>query len=59
LWHVWERREVHIVCWWGKIHFEDLSVDERIILKGILKKSFGRVWTGLIWFWVGTSGGLL
>jgi len=47
------------VCWWGKIHFEDLGVDGRIILKWILKKSFRRARTGLIWFWVGKSDGLL
>jgi hypothetical protein len=30
----------------GKNIFEDLSVDERIILKWVLKKYGGIVWTG-------------
>jgi hypothetical protein len=29
-------------------HFEDLSVEERIILKWILKKCDGEAWTGLL-----------
>jgi hypothetical protein len=31
----------------------------RIILKWIFKKQDGRVWTGLIWLRIATSGGLL
>jgi len=54
-----ERRDAYSVLVGGKMHFEDLGVDGRIILKWFLKKWFGRVWTGLIWFWVATSGGLL
>jgi hypothetical protein len=34
-------------------------VDGRIILKWILNRQDGRAWTGLIWFRIGTSGGLL
>jgi hypothetical protein len=30
-------------------HFENLSFDKRVILKWVLKKSFGSAWTGLIW----------
>jgi len=40
-------------------HLEDLSTDERIILKWILKKQDGMAWTGLIWIKKQTSGGRL
>jgi hypothetical protein len=33
-------------------------MDGRIILKWILKKYDEKVWTGFIWLWTGTSGGL-
>jgi hypothetical protein len=33
----------------GTGHFEDLDLDERIILKLILRKYSVREWTGLIW----------
>jgi len=32
----------------GRDHLGDLDIDDRIILKQILKKSVDRVWTG--WF---------
>jgi len=38
---------------------EELSIDGRIILKLILKRLSGRVWTELIWFGVETSSRLL
>jgi hypothetical protein len=38
---------------------EDPYVDGRIILKWILRKYVGRVWTGLIWLTIGTNGGFL
>jgi hypothetical protein len=38
---------------------EDLDVNVNTILKWILRKSGGRVWTGLIWLRIGTGGGLL
>jgi hypothetical protein len=40
-------------------HMAELGVDRNIILKWILKIQEGRVWTGLIWFSLVTSGGLL
>jgi hypothetical protein len=38
--------------------FDALSTAGRIIFKCILKKTYGRVWTGLIWLKTVTSGGL-
>jgi hypothetical protein len=43
----------------GKVHLEDLGVDGSIILKWLLGKYGGKVWTGCIWFRIGTSGGRL
>jgi hypothetical protein len=40
-------------------HQEDQDVGEWIILKWILKRQDGVIWTGLIWLMIGTSGGLL
>ena len=36
-------------------HLECLCVHGRIILKLILKKWYGHVWTGLIWLRIGTG----
>jgi hypothetical protein len=33
----------------GKIPFEDLNVDGRIMIKWIFRKCYGAAWTGLIW----------
>jgi hypothetical protein len=43
----------------GKNHSEDLGVDGGIILEWILGKYTWRVWSGCIWFRIGTSSGLL
>jgi len=43
----------------GKRPFEDLGVDGRVILKLILGKQGGKLWTGFIWHRIGTSGGPL
>jgi hypothetical protein len=43
----------------GSGHYEDLEVSERIILKWMLEKQDGVVWTGSIWLRIGISGGLL
>ena len=49
--------------WWGDLkerdHLEDLGVDWRIILKWVFRKWDGETWTGLIWIWIETGGGLL
>jgi hypothetical protein len=37
----------------------NLKTDGRIILRWILERYDGMVWTGLIWLRIGTSGGLL
>jgi hypothetical protein len=43
----------------GTNHFKDLNIDNRIILKGIIKKQGG--WMSIIFFWlrIGISGVLL
>jgi accessory gene regulator protein AgrB len=38
---------------------EGLCINERIILKRILRKLIERAWSGLIWLRIGTSGMLL
>jgi len=52
MWHVWGQMK-YIACWLGNLkereQLEDLEVNERVILKWILKKEDGRTWTGQIW----------
>jgi hypothetical protein len=40
--HEWERRGIHIRFWWEsrkeRDHWEDLDVDERIVLRWILER---------------------
>jgi hypothetical protein len=43
----------------GSRHVQDLGIDERTIVKLIIMKYNGGVWTGFIWIWMGTNGGLL
>jgi hypothetical protein len=59
---MWERRDAYRVLVGrreGKRPLEDQGVDGRIILKLILRKLGGVVWTGLIWMRVRTVGWLL
>ena len=45
---------------WGKeTAWKARGMEWRLMLERILKKSVGRVWTGLIWLRIGTNGGLL
>jgi len=61
--HAWGKGEVRTGIWWEELrerdHLEDLGVDVRLILKWISKNFDGLPWTGLIWFRIGTNGGLL
>ena len=63
MWHVWGKGDAHTGFWWVDLrvrdHLEDSGMDERIILKCILKKWGGKAWNGLIWLRIGTGGGLL
>jgi hypothetical protein len=44
---------LHTEFWWRYLrerdHWEDLGVDEKIILKCFFNKWDGEAWTGLIW----------
>jgi hypothetical protein len=57
-----EKRK-HIGCWWEsqkeRDHWEDQDIGGRTILKWILERQDGVVWTGSIWVRIGTGGGLL
>jgi hypothetical protein len=58
--HIWARGEVNVSFWWGKPEGKKplgrLGIDGRIILKRILEKSVGMVWTELVWLRIWTSG---
>jgi len=43
----------------GRDHAEHLGIDGRIILEWILRKQVTKVWTGVIWLRIWTSGALL
>jgi len=49
--------------WWGNLrerdHWGDPGADGRIILRWILRKWEGVVWTGWRWLRIGTGGGHL
>jgi hypothetical protein len=50
--HVWGRRESHTGSSWGNLrardHLEGIVVYGSMVLKFIIKKYFGRSWSGLI-----------
>jgi hypothetical protein len=54
---------MHIGYWWEsqkeRDHWEEQDVGVWTILKQILEKWDGMVWTGSIWLRIETSGGLL
>jgi hypothetical protein len=56
-------RGMHIGYWWEsqkeRDHYEDQDVDRWTILKWILERQDGMVWTVLICLRTGTSGWLL
>jgi predicted NUDIX family NTP pyrophosphohydrolase len=43
----------------GRDYSEELGIDGKIILEGMLKKQGGKVWTVFIWLKIRTNGGLL
>jgi len=55
--------EVHTEFWWRDLkerhHVEDLGIDEKMILKWILKKWDEEAWTGLMWLRIRTCSRLL
>jgi hypothetical protein len=57
------RRGMHVgYCWESqkeREHWEDQDVGEWTILRWILERYDGVVWTGFIWLRIRTSGGLL
>jgi hypothetical protein len=55
------RREMHIAYWSESQEksLKDQDVGGWIILKWMLERYDGVVWTGLIWLGIGTNGGLL
>jgi hypothetical protein len=54
---------MHIGYWWEsqkeRDHYEDQDVGGWTILKWILERYDGMIWSGSIWLRIGTSGGLL
>ena len=43
----------------GKRPLEGHGRRGRVMIQFVLKKLYGRTWTGLLWLRIGTSGGLL
>ena len=63
MWHVWRKGEVCTRVWWGNLrerdHWGDQDLDERIILRRILRKWEGVVGTRWGWLRIGTGVGRL
>ena len=57
------KEKIHTGVWWrktsGKDSLEDRHVDLVVMLKCIVKKLGGWMWTGLIWLRIGADGRLL
>jgi hypothetical protein len=62
MWREWGGGEAYTGFWWGNLrerdHLGDPDVDGRIS-RWIFRKWDVGLWTGLIWLWIGTGGGLL
>jgi hypothetical protein len=62
MWCAWERGEMCTGFWWGspkeRDHLEERGIDGRMGLEWILGRLVGGVWSGFVWFRVGTGGGL-
>jgi len=60
---MWGNGEVYTGIWWRELregdHLANPGVDERRILKYILKKCDEEAWTGLIWLRIGVCDGQL
>jgi hypothetical protein len=56
------RRKIHSGFWWVNLkerdHLENLGIDERIILKWVLKEWDCKALAGLIWLNIWASGGI-
>jgi len=54
---------VHTGFWWANLrerdHLEDPGLDGRTMLKWIFREWNVGAWIGMIWFRIGTGGGLL
>jgi hypothetical protein len=63
--YIFGRGDTHTVFWLENLRerdlMEDIGVDGRKILKWILKKWYGAIWTGYtrIWLRIRTGGGFL
>jgi hypothetical protein len=57
------RRWTRIELWWEsqkkRDNQENIDVGGSILLRGILERYNGVLWAGLIWFRIGTNGGIL
>jgi hypothetical protein len=50
-----EIRRAYEVSVRKRVHFEDLRIYGRIVIKWIFRKQGARLWTGFIWFRTGTD----
>ena len=63
MWQVWGRGEAYTGFWWGNLRERDRlgdpDIDERIILRWIIRKCDVWAWAGSSWLRIGTGGGHL